>query len=336
LKEWAMSETSASRDAGGQSSGPATMRFRTDAFPAHERLPAMHEMFGLGVLKLRIDPLSQDAFRSDVTIRLLPGLGVMKGMAQALRFDRPRHLIDNDDIVLAICLSGESRFNVRGREPTLRPGEAILMGAGQGGYNDVPVPSRYITLRAPRRAIAAIRTPGDMVGRPICAPTPALRLLTDYVGIIDTMDELPDPQLQHRLATHIHGLIALTLGAVGDADDAARDGVRSARLRAVKADIAKRLDDPDLSVAAIAALHRCTPRYIQALFEHEGTTFTAYVLEQRLARVHRLLTDPRRAHEKVSALAFDAGFGNLSYFNRAFRARYGFAPSDLRAAARPQ
>jgi AraC-like DNA-binding protein len=31
--------------------------------------------------------------------------------------------------------------------------------------------------------------------------------------------------------------------------------------------------------------------------------------------------------------AFDAGFGDLSHFNRAFRARYGTRPSDVRAAA---
>jgi AraC-like DNA-binding protein len=32
--------------------------------------------------------------------------------------------------------------------------------------------------------------------------------------------------------------------------------------------------------------------------------------------------------------AFEVGFGNLSYFNRSFRRRYGVTPSDMRAAAR--
>ncbi|MEN3383321.1 MAG: hypothetical protein V7608_3365, partial [Hyphomicrobiales bacterium] len=42
---------------------------------------------------------------------------------------------------------------------------------------------------------------------------------------------------------------------------------------------------------------------------------------------------PRYAGQKISAIAFDAGFGDLSYFNRAFRRRYGAAPSEVRAAA---
>jgi AraC-like DNA-binding protein len=33
-------------------------------------------------------------------------------------------------------------------------------------------------------------------------------------------------------------------------------------------------------------------------------------------------------------IAFDAGFGDLSYFNRVFRQRYGDTPSGIRMLAR--
>jgi AraC-like DNA-binding protein len=39
---------------------------------------------------------------------------------------------------------------------------------------------------------------------------------------------------------------------------------------------------------------------------------------------------PRRRGEKISAVAFDCGFADVSYFNRVFRRRYGAAPSDVR------
>jgi AraC-like DNA-binding protein len=48
---------------------------------------------------------------------------------------------------------------------------------------------------------------------------------------------------------------------------------------------------------------------------------------------HRLLSDPVRGGVKISTVALDSGFGDLSYFNRTFRRRYGMAPSELRAAA---
>jgi AraC-like DNA-binding protein len=66
----------------------------------------------------------------------------------------------------------------------------------------------------------------------------------------------------------------------------------------------------------------------------EGTTFTEYVLAQRLARAYRMLTDPRRDGEKISTVVYDCGFGDVSYFNRVFRRSYGAAPSDVRVQAR--
>ena len=126
--------------------------------------------------------------------------------------------------------------------------------------------------------------------------------------------------MQHLVVAHIYDLMAVTVGATRDAAETAQGrGLRAARLHAIKQDIARNLDQADLSVAALAVRHGCTPRFIQRLFESEGTTFTEYVLAQRLARAHRMLTDPRRAGEKISTIAFDAGFGDVSYFNRAFR-----------------
>jgi AraC-like DNA-binding protein len=129
--------------------------------------------------------------------------------------------------------------------------------------------------------------------------------------------------------------MALTIGAAQDAAQTAQGrGLRAARLRAIKQDIARNLDQSDLSVATLAKRHGCTPRFVQRLFEAEGTTFTEYVLAQRLARAHRLLIDPRREHDKISVVAYDSGFGDVSYFNRMFRRHYGAAPSDIRAQAR--
>jgi AraC-like DNA-binding protein len=59
-----------------------------------------------------------------------------------------------------------------------------------------------------------------------------------------------------------------------------------------------------------------------------------FVLDARLCRVHRMLGDFRCAARTIGTLAFEAGFGDLSSFNHAFRRQYGATPSDVRAAAR--
>jgi DNA-binding MarR family transcriptional regulator len=56
---------------------------------------------------------------------------------------------------------------------------------------------------------------------------------------------------------------------------------------------------------------------------------------QRLERCRLRLLDQRFADRPISTLAFDAGFGDLSGFNRAFKAKYGLSPRQLRSAAGP-
>jgi len=164
-----------------------------------------------------------------------------------------------------------------------------------------------------------------------------LRLLVGYLDVLHDNWELSTPELRRTVATHIHDLCALAIGATRDAAEIARGrGLRVARLRAIKADIRRNLRDGDVSVTALAGRHHVTPRYIQRLFESDGTTLSRFVLEQRLAQVHCMLADSRHADRKIAALAYDVGFGDLSTFNWEFRRRFGVTPSDVRAAAQGQ
>ena len=98
------------------------------------------------------------------------------------------------------------------------------------------------------------------------------------------------PELRQLVATHIRDLVA-------------RRSARRARR------------------GAVANRHQVSARYVQTLFEADGTTFTGYVRDQRLAYAHHMLSNAAFAGHSVSAIAFDAGFGDLSHFNRDFRRR---------------
>jgi AraC-like DNA-binding protein len=150
------------------------------------------------------------------------------------------------------------------------------------------------------------------------------------------MDCATSPALQRVATTQVSDLIALLCGASGEAAALAADrGGRAARLRAIKQDIVGNLEHGDVSLEAIARRQRVSARTVQKLFDHAGTTFSEYVLEQRLALARRLLADPRQRREKIASVAFAAGFGDLSYFYRAFRRRYDELPTDVRARIEP-
>jgi AraC-like DNA-binding protein len=161
----------------------------------------------------------------------------------------------------------------------------------------------------------------------------ALRLLMAYVK---AMEELPlaTPGLRELAVKHVQDLLAVVGGGPGEANAIGNTGgVRAARLAVIKADIAAHIIDRNLSLKALAARQQLTPRYVQKLFEAEDITFSEFVLGQRLARAHGMLSDSRYAERTISSIAFATGFGDLSYFNRAFRARYGATPTDVREAA---
>jgi AraC-like DNA-binding protein len=174
----------------------------------------------------------------------------------------------------------------------------------------------------------------DLVAKPVAGDV--IRHLRRYLGILLGSEGIgSDPVLNDHVGATLIDLVALALGASGDrAQVAAERGQRAARLRTIKADIAANLGQPDLSVTTIAAHEGVSPRYVQLLFETEGTTFSEFVLWERLVRAHRMLTDPLYGGRTIAAVAFEAGFGDLSYFNRAFRRRYGASPSEVREGAR--
>jgi AraC-like DNA-binding protein len=273
-----------------------------------------------------------------LTERSLPDLSIVAGKITVSPNGRFRQRFDSDDLFLSIAQAGKSRFAVPGREALPGVGDAVLVGGCDGGIKDAYADSEFLSLRLPRKAIGSTVTNlSDSIGRRIPAGTPALRLLMRYLGVVDDTAILTTPSLQQQVVTHVYDLIALTLGATRDATVMAEDrGGRAARLRAIKDDIAQNLEHGDVLLAAIVARHRVSPRSVQNLFDNDGTTLSEYVLGQRLAHAHRALSDPRRAGEKIATIAFEAGFGDVSYFYRAFRRRYDVLPADVRAQARRQ
>ena len=93
-------------------------------------------------------------------------------------------------------------------------------------------------------------------------------------------------------------------------------------------------NDGRLPVGISGRLQSESARYIQMLFEEAGTTFSEFALEQRLDAARSMLTSPRYSTWSITAIALEAGFGDVSHFNRRFNRRYLMTPSDLRRLPR--
>jgi AraC-like DNA-binding protein len=248
----------------------------------------------------------------------------------------PPRLIDSDDILFNITLSGGRVVQQLGREATVGPGEGGVTTSAVPGLVTVHVPSRFISFRIARHMIQPIV--GDLdacLSRTIPRDSNVLHLLTSYAGLIEDCESLVSSSVSGVIAGHFRDLIAVALGATRDAVEIARGqggGIRAARLRAIKSHVLENLVSADLSVGTVAKRQGITPRYLRMLFADEETSFTDFVLNCRLGRAHLMLTNAAYAGCTISTIAFSCGFGDLSYFNRAFRRRYGMTPSDVREA----
>jgi AraC-like DNA-binding protein len=241
-----------------------------------------------------------------------------------------------EDLGLVMNPGGPLYLSQRGREIVLDRGEATVVCLTEPVDAMHRAPAHFRALRVPS-ALLTPRLAGwqDPFLRCIPSDSAALRLLINYIDHTWQEPTLASPELQHLIVSHLYDLMAVAIGATRDAAETAQTGgVCAARLLAIKQDIATHLDQPDLSVSALAARHRCTPRLVQRAFEMTGTTFTEFVLMQRLERARGMLVDPRFRDEKISTIAYDSGFADVSYFNRMFRRSYGESPSDVRVQAR--
>ena len=83
-----------------------------------------------------------------------------------------------------------------------------------------------------------------------------------------------------------------------------------------------------LSVAEAAGVCQCSPSHFMRWFRQmTGQSFTEYLNACRLNAAAEAL---RSTDDTVLAVAERTGFKNLSYFNRAFKARFGLTPREYR------
>jgi AraC-like DNA-binding protein len=318
---------------------PAVFRFSTDDMPPHQRAAAvreMHERCGLSVQPEPMEPLSDQPVRVDITQWQLPGLGMMSGVLGGLHQQiRPQRFAPtgSNDAFLAFSLAGSSVVIHTRDDVVVRGGDAFLAVRGAKGFSvGRPKCVRFIGLRFPSIVLYRLVRDFDAANVHILpSGASAPNLLRRYVSLIAQDGALATSELQRAAVAHVYDLAAVALGATADrAELALNRGVRAARLETIKADVLGHLDDGKLNVASVAARQGVTPRYLQKLFESEGTSFSQFVLDQRLAKAHRILMNPLYAHRPIGNVAYDVGFNDLSHFNRAFRRRYGSTPSDVR------
>ncbi|MFI0978194.1 helix-turn-helix domain-containing protein [Streptomyces sp. NPDC021093] len=128
-----------------------------------------------------------------------------------------------------------------------------------------------------------------------------------------------------------HLASALFAERLGGVPDEQPGGPNLALFLRIQTGARTQLGDPELDSAALARRHHISLRYLQLLFQEQGTSPARWIREERLRGAYRELVDPRFAQHTVGAVGQRWGLPDASQFSRLFRARYGSTPSAVRA-----
>jgi AraC-like DNA-binding protein len=304
--------------------------------PAGQLYDAWREDICRSFCRIDAEPSNGGEIACKVEIVQVGSLALAAAGGTSGRFLRSRSLLSDscDDFVLFRAASGNVTVIREGRTVELQQSQMYLSDLAVEGAVGFRDGDQFQTIRIPRRDLLSICP--DAENR-LATALPADPVLSEVIAryfalSVETAASM-DAVGQQLTSRHMIDLIALLLRTGHDETQlASQRGYSEARLQLIQAHVLERLDDSDLTIATVAQSFGLSPKQVQRLFERSGMTFTEFVLEQRLLLAHRLLSRPDGRNNKIGTIAYGAGFGDLSYFNRTYRKRFGMTPSEWRDA----
>ena len=313
--------------------GPSMHLWTTDAVPERESFAFWNDAVCEAFLRVRTERAERSSFRGSITSSPFDVLGINHVKSGKHRVRRTGHNISLDSnafFFVNLHRQGSCVLAQAGRAQLVTGGDVYLFDSARPFDLDFSENMALASFIVPREALIARTVEAtDAVAR-VLPSDGAGALFRNFAASLPSVAETVAPSTRAQIGNMFIDLLALTIGATQDARDAARPSVRRALFLSVCARIKARLPDSMLDLAAAAASAGMAPRTLQTLFHENGTTFSRFLLEQRLNLADRQLRDlaPKAS---ITQIAYAVGFSDLSYFNRAFRRLFGMTPSERRS-----
>ncbi len=313
-----------------QGNGTPHFSFDTEALPERDRFPVFCEEIFRNVIGADISRTCDTPFRGSIDVRPVGHVSIIDLSMTDADMHRNNSFLGDGDSRIVVQLWRQGRANVRQgkHEHQIDQRAGWIIDNTRPARVTTLCASRFSALIIPRSEFAARERNVNQVGGAELRDGIGYRLLRSYMKEVQS-EESADAEAGRLFAGHLVDLAAFALR--GNTEDLEHSrGVRAARCAAILREIELRIADPQLSPATIARSLGITPRYVHRILEETNSTFSHHVLQKRLLRAAALLRDPRWLEHKVSSIASESGFNDMSYFNRSFRRYFGVTPSDMR------
>lgn len=315
-------------------SSPARLlKFSTNGIPATNRVQLWEQHNSKALISLDIRTMDEAPLQaSELNLHFASlKFAQVRGSAQVVERNE-RFIRQNPTDVIAIffALEGEAFFYYGDGHESLKPGQAVIYDADRPFLRGFSKGLHELVLTIPRDDYLELSG-----GKPLLKPQvfdflqgrPANRHMLALAKLVSgTFAGQPQPG-QAANPAHAEEAALELLGLLVKGD---RSNTDPGYLATARCYIEDRLGDPQLSTAEVAAAVGISERHLARIFTEAGEPPSLYILGRRLELARSILCDPARRMTPVGRVAADAGFGSQSYFTRAFKARFGTVPLQVR------
>ena len=293
------------------------------------------EQIARHLLGLDFKPLSDAPFKATVQPIFQDLRIVRAAFSPGITF-RDAELIKKDpDISFAVLIAQSGNIFVKhhGRDLQLGCGDATLLHSRASGDVGSPEQFSYMPVLIPHAELAT-RVPrfDDAIARRMPRQSEALQLMRRILRVLKNGRFSREGHL--TLREHIVDLAALAItshGALGESNLSAVVGAYLTPSSIHRFALLGPGTQPAQGGAELWDLAALSPT---AVWRHRGHRSRSHVTELRLKHAFMLLTAQDKSDVRICDIALQAGFSDISHFNRLFRSRFGDTPKGVRAHAR--
>ena len=309
----------------------------TSSVPPGERLAYWTDMICDVYVQLACDAERHDDFSGSIQSHSLAHLELSVVESGAQRVRRTLGQISRaaeDYFLVSIQTRGCGVVRQDGRDALLQPGDFALYDSTRPYELAFGGDFQQIVLMLPGSQLRTmVRDTASLTASPVSGREGAGHLM---ITMLQTLRRDIDSLQPASAAAVANGVVDILVAGLHTLPAASRQGVSDltgyhlARIRRL---IDRRLSDPRLSIATIAAELQLSIGHIHRLFQNEAMPLAHYIWNRRLEACQRDLLDPARAGHSIAEIAFSHGFNDAAHFSRSFRRRFGVTAREYRATA---
>lgn len=307
-------------------------RFNTNSQPERHRHEWLREIIGRKYAHVDVKPPQGIALFNDMQIypmhkgiRFSP---IRSNPIQLQRLPAEPLTISHNCFFAVLLLSGSYKLEQGGRETFLQPGDMTIYDATEPHQITLPEAFSKLIISVPREYFEAqFLNLNHLTATKIASKHHAqnVHMLSHLCQQMHFMDK-----------TTFHGfsepILDILTESIIESGGIQRDisTLKALSLFRVKHYIQLHLANESLDAEQISQGVRLSVRYINELFQHQGTSLMRFVTEKRLEQSHHYLTNTAFANLSITEIALRCGFKNFSHFSRVFKASYSHSPRAYR------